>query len=393
MEAPRGFLALEDGLVFWGRVFGAPRLAVGEVCFNTSMTGYQEILTDPSYRGQIVVMTYPHIGNCGTNSLDAESQGPHVAGFVVRELCRVASNWRSEKSLDCYLQEHGVMGLEGVDTRALTKHLRVLGSLRGVLATEDVSPEEAVDRARSWDYRSQDFVREVSCLEPYLWDPKGVESRNWTLRRASEARPGDPERQSLYFDPLPTPSRRAVVYDCGVKRNILRRLRQEGFEVWVVPAATPALQALALRPDVIVFSNGPGDPARLSYLHQSAAELLGKAPILGICLGHQVLAHAVGGRTFKLKFGHRGANHPVQDLRGGPVWITSQNHGFAVDPESLPRDLVRMSQRSLYDGTCEALEFLEAPALSVQYHPEASPGPRDSTGIFSWIRDWAQKKG
>ncbi|CAF0704558.1 glutamine-hydrolyzing carbamoyl-phosphate synthase small subunit [Candidatus Methylacidithermus pantelleriae] len=391
MAEARGFLALEDGSVYRGRFLGVSGSVVGEVCFNTAMTGYQEILTDPSYRGQIVVMTYPHIGNYGINPWDAESDRPHVAGFVVHELCRSPSNWRSRQSLASYLKEHGIFALEGVDTRAITKRLRVCGSLRGVLAREEELPwHEAVDRARAWDYGQHDFVREVTCRQAYQWDPEGIQSQAWTLRRAKELGPeGNPEEER-YFEPVPPSEFRAVVYDCGVKRNILRRLRQEGFEVWVVPADTPPSQALSLGPHVAVFSNGPGDPARLSYLHEIASGLLGKVPILGICLGHQILAHAVGGRTFKLKFGHRGANHPVQTLATGTVWITSQNHGFAVDPQSLPPGLVEVTQRSLYDGTCEALEFTEVPAFSLQYHPEASPGPRDSTGIFRHVREWVK---
>jgi carbamoyl-phosphate synthase small subunit len=386
----RAILALEDGRVFAGTGFGAARTSTGEACFNTSMTGYQEILTDPSYRGQIVAMTYPMIGNYGVNPLDGESDRPHVRGFVVEELCPAPSNWRATESLDEYLVRWDIPGIQGIDTRALTRHLRTAGAMRAVLTSDPaVSDEDAVALARSAPPMSgSDFVHEVTTSRPYAWDPDGLESRPWAQHNASE--PADrfaaaPARGE-WFRPLPPPRHRIVAYDFGVKRNILRSLRQEGFEVEVVPAATPASEVLARNPDGVFLSNGPGDPAALGPIHEQVRLLAGKKPIFAICLGHQLLAHAFGGRTFKLKFGHRGGNQPVQDLRTGRVAITSQNHGFAVDADSLG-SAVEITHVNLNDGTVEGMRHRDAPIFSVQYHPEAAPGPSDAAYFFREFAD------
>ncbi len=345
-------LALEDGSVWRGQSFGAPRTSNGEVCFNTSMTGYQEILTDPSYRGQIVAMTYPLIGNTGINPLDIESSSgePHVAGLVVRELSPVVSSWRSEESLDAYLARHNIPGITGIDTRSLTLRLRTQGSLRGVLTTEKLSDAAAVDLAKKWNYLERDFVKEVTCAAPYDWDPKDKLSRKWTLVQGKRPAGAPPLTGEDYYEKLPPVKYRIVAYDFGLKTNILRRLRQNGFQVRVLPASTPAKEALATDPDGIFLSNGPGDPGVLTYAHDTVRDLVGKKPLFGICLGHQILGYALGGKTFKLKFGHRGGNQPVKDITTGRIAITSQNHGFAVDLKSLPprrgRDDADQPQRS-----------------------------------------------
>ena len=328
----RAILALEDGRIFEGESFGATGTRVGEVCFNTSMTGYQEVLTDPSYRGQIVAMTYPLIGNYGTNALDQESSEPHVRGFVIEELSEVPSNWRSELSLEDYLSRWKIPGVQGIDTRALTRHLRERGAMKACLTTETLSEKEAVAQAHEGEgVIGMDYVREVTTTAPYEWDPEGKLSAMWSVASGST--------EEIVRQPLPPVRHRVVAYDLGIKENILRRLRQNGFGVTVVPAATSADEVLALNPDGIFLSNGPGDPSAVPYAHESLRGLLGKKPIFGICLGHQILGFAVGGRTFKLKFGHRGGNQPVKDLRSGKVAITSQNHGFAVDAESLPKEM------------------------------------------------------
>jgi carbamoyl-phosphate synthase small subunit len=343
------------------------------------MSGYQEVLTDPSYRGQIVTMTYPMIGNYGINDLDDESSEPHVRGFVVEELCQVPSNWRSQESLDSYLKRWNIPGIQGIDTRALTKHLRTRGAMQAVITTE-LPPEQAVEAAKkSPPMSGSDYVKEVTTSKPYVWDPDDQESRAWDLPSPSQNREGGPHGAFL---PLPEPQHHIVAYDFGIKKNILRSLRQAGFRVEVVPATTKASEVIARNPDGVFLSNGPGDPAALDYIHAEIRQLIGVKPIFGICLGHQLLGHAFGGKTFKLKFGHRGGNQPVKDLRSGKVSITSQNHGFAIDPASLPSHIA-VTHINLNDGTVEGMRHREAPVMSVQYHPEAAPGPNDAKYFFA----------
>jgi len=380
-------LALEDGSVFHGQAFGARASACGEVCFNTSMTGYQEILTDPSYKGQIVTMTYPLIGNYGVNVQDVESWRPHVAGFVVRELSAVVSNWRADRSLAEYLEQNGIPAIQGLDTRALTKKLRVRGALNGFISTEGVSDEQALKRARQWPgLLGVDYVKEVTHQQPFLWDETDEQSAHFNLVHGP-AKAGLPTVRQ----PLPPADIPIVAYDYGMKYNILRRLRQHGFKVQVVPATATAVEALKHKPAGIFLSNGPGDPAAVPYAVQAVSELLRTGlPIFGICLGHQILGQAFGGKTFKLKFGHRGGNQPVKDLNSGRVEITAQNHGFAVDPKSLPVD-VAVERINLNDQTVEGLRHKTKPVFCVQYHPEASPGPHDSTLLFAEFRAMIEK--
>jgi carbamoyl-phosphate synthase small subunit len=376
----KALLALEDGRVFEGTAFGAEATHTGEICFNTSMTGYQEVLTDPSYRGQIVTMTYPLIGNYGVNPLDTESDQPHVRGFVIEELCEVPSNWRSTQTLNDYLKEWKVPGIQGIDTRALTSHLRTRGAMRAVITSSVLNVDEAVKlAAESPPMSGSDYVKEVTTKQSYRWDPEDTESRDWDIPSPSQNREGGPTGA---FHELPPVKHHIVAYDLGIKRNILRRLRQAGFCVDVVPATATAQEVLAKNPDGVFLSNGPGDPAALEYIHREVKQLIGVKPIFAICLGHQVLGHAYGGKTFKLKFGHRGGNQPVKDLRSGQVAITSQNHGFAIDPASLPGH-VEVTHINLNDGTVEGMRHREAPVLSVQYHPEAAPGPHDANYFFS----------
>ena len=346
------------------------------------MTGYQEVLTDPSYRGQIVAMTYPLVGNYGTNLLDVESEVPQVRGFVIEELSPLASNWRSQGSLHDFLFQHGVPGIQGIDTRALTRRLRNSGAMRACIAIEGVSDDEAIRLAQAVPYEGVDFVKEVTTASPYDWDSENSKSRKWMLARSELPPKTSADATGNFFEELPPPVHQIVAYDFGLKRNILRSLRRNGFAVKVVPAATPADEVLALEPEGVFLSNGPGDPATLGYAHQAVRALLGKQPMFGICLGHQVLALALGGKTFKLKFGHRGANQPVKDLRTGKVAITSQNHGYAVDPASLPSE-VEVTHINLNDGTVAGLRHKQFPAFSVQYHPEASPGPHDASYFFA----------
>lgn len=379
-----GLFALEDGRVFEGKAFGAVGTAVGEACFNTSMTGYQEILTDPSYRGQFVAMTYPQIGNYGVNERDGESEEPHVRGFLCEELCPEPSNWRSTESLDGYLKRWRIPGLEGVDTRALTKHLRTAGAMRAVLTTDGtLSAEGAVALARSSPpMEGSDYVREVSTAEGYRWDPEGVESRRWAIPNSCAPEGAlEPLASGGMVQPLPAAKYHIVAYDFGIKRNILRQLRQNGCSVDVVNARTAAEEVLARRPDGVFLSNGPGDPAALSAIHAEIRKLVTKVPIFAICLGHQILGHAFGGRTFKLKFGHRGGNQPVKDLRTGKIAITSQNHGFAVDDKGMGGQ-VEVTHVNLNDDTVEGLRHREYPVFGVQYHPEAAPGPSDACYFF-----------
>ena len=386
-------LALEDGSVWRGHAFGAPMTANGEVCFNTSMTGYQEILTDASYRGQIVTMTYPLIGNTGINTVDIEAKEPHVAGLIVRELSSVVSSWRSEESLDSYLRRYNIPGLTGIDTRSLTLRLRTQGSLRGVMTSEKISDAAAVDLAKKWSYLERDFVKEVTCPAAYDWDPGSTLSRKWTLIQGKRPEGAPPLTGDDYYASLPPVRHRIVAFDFGLKTNILRRLRQHGFGVRVVPATTTANEALASNPDGIFLSNGPGDPSVIKYAHETVRSLIGKKPIFGICLGHQILGYALGGKTYKLKFGHRGGNQPVKDLTTGRISITSQNHGFAVDPQSLPASEVETTQINLNDHTSEGLRHRSEPVFSVQYHPEAAPGPHDADYFFREFGNMIDKDG
>ncbi|MBW1953312.1 MAG: glutamine-hydrolyzing carbamoyl-phosphate synthase small subunit [Deltaproteobacteria bacterium] len=362
----RAYLALEDGLVLSGRSFTGPGEATGEVVFNTSMTGYQEILTDPSYKGQIVTMTYPLMGNYGVNLEDTESSRVQVEGFIVKEYHPYPSNWRSQGDLAAYLKQNRVLGIEGLDTRAATKHLREVGAMRGIISTEDLDPESLIRRARQLPrMEGLDLVRYVTCAAPYWWPeaapPPALDlSTLWAQRRHPKI----------------------IAYDFGVKFNILRRLAERGMEILVVPAMTPAAEILALEPAGIVLSNGPGDPAVVTYAIENTRQCLGVRPLFGICLGHQLLGLALGGRTFKLKFGHRGANQPVKNLLTGRVEITSQNHGFAVDSDSIPDPEVELTHINLNDGTLEGLRHRRLQAFSVQYHPEASPGPHDAGYLF-----------
>jgi carbamoyl-phosphate synthase small subunit len=383
----KAVLALEDGSVFHGEGFGARASACGEVCFNTSMTGYQEILTDPSYKGQIVTMTYPHIGNYGVNAVDVESWQPHVAGFVVREVSPVVSNWRADSSLGEYLAKHNLPGIQGIDTRALTKKLRVRGALNGFISTEGISDAEAIRRAEEFVFVGVDYVKEVTHKQAFRWDERDEQSASFNIVRGNAA----PDARNVR-DPLPPADIPIVAYDFGMKYNILRRLRQHGFAVQVVPANTPAADALKYKPSGIFLSNGPGDPSALGYAVQAVSDLVKSGiPIFGICLGHQILGQAFGGKTFKLKFGHRGANQPVKDLESGKVEITSQNHGFAVDAQSMPAD-VSVNRINLNDHTVEGLCHKTKPIFCVQYHPEASPGPHDSTPLFREFRELIQAR-
>jgi len=370
-----GILALEDGRIFRGRAFGATGETTGEVVFNTSMSGYQEVLTDPSYRGQIVTMTCPEIGNYGTNADDVESAGPQVRGFVVRSVSVLPSSWRARQGLPQYLREHEIVGLSDIDTRALTRHLRTRGAMKGVISCVDRDEASLVRKAKQApDLGDQDLVGAVSCHQSYAWD-----------------QPRDPRwRSRMVMDP-PHRRLRCAAYDFGLKRNILRLLNESGFDLTVVPATTSADEVLAAAPDAVFLSNGPGDPTAPGYAIRTVSELIGKLPIFGICLGHQIAALALGAKTFKLKFGHRGANHPVKDLRSGEVAITSQNHGYAVDPESLPGH-VQMTHVNLNDGTCEGFVDPQAGLLAIQYHPESSPGPHDSFSLFREFRALAESR-
>jgi carbamoyl-phosphate synthase small subunit len=358
----KALLVLADGTVFEGRSFGARGETAGEVVFNTSMSGYQEILTDPSYRAQIVVMTYPLIGNYGVNALDVESGCPQAAGLVVREQEPHPSNWRAERPLSAYLEANGIVGIEGIDTRALTRRLRTAGVMAGVVSSVDCDPRSLCEKARAVPSMvGRDLVREVSCREPYVWRGGGTPAPWGAAPRRSELR--------------------VVAYDFGIKWNLLRRLVDVGCEVTVVPAGTSAAQVLAREPDGVFLSNGPGDPAALGGIVENVRALLGKRPLFGVCLGHQLLSLAAGGTTYKLRFGHRGGNQPVMEIESGRVAVTSHNHGFAADAESL-RGRARVTHLNLNDRTVEGLSLDDLDAFSVQYHPEAAPGPHDAGDLF-----------
>jgi carbamoyl-phosphate synthase small subunit len=376
----KAFLVLFDGTVFEGWSFGAEGETVGEVVFNTSMTGYQEILTDPSYKGQIVAMTYSQIGNYGINDEDMESGIPNVEGFIAKEFFDFPSNWRSQKNLAQYLRENNKVGIHGIDTRALTKHLRDNGVQMGIISTIDPDPRSLLNKIRQHPgISSFDLVKEVTTRQTYKW----TESV-WKLGNSAEARKrGSTEGNNLKL-------RKVVVYDFGVKMNILRHLVNAGFDVTVVPAQTSAEEALDMNPDGIVLSNGPGDPETVTYGIKAAKKLMGKRPVLGICLGHQILGLAMGGRTYKLKFGHHGGNHPVMDLSTRKVDITSQNHNYCVDVNSL-HGQVELTHKNLYDGTEEGMRHAELPVISFQHHPEAGPGPNDSGNIFRKFMEMIEK--
>jgi carbamoyl-phosphate synthase small subunit len=362
-------LSLENGTLFTAEAFGAPGEVTGEVVFNTSITGYQEIFTDPSYCGQIVTLTYPLIGNYGINGEDLESARPQVRGVIVRESSGIFSNFRADKSLPSWLREHNVMAIEGLDTRMLTRMLRTDGSLRGVISTIDMDDASLQAKASSSpSMNGLDLATKVTCERPYSWDEADITP--FALGQASR-----PEGTGRRF--------KVVAYDFGIKRNILRRLVRYGCVVTVVPAGFPAADVLAMKPDGIFLSNGPGDPAAVSVGIRNINALIGKLPIFGICLGHQLLALAFGGKTYKLKFGHRGGNHPVKNLLTGKIEITSQNHGFAVDGQSLDPSNLEITHINLYDQTNEGFRHRELPIFSVQYHPEASPGPHDSDYLFA----------
>jgi len=389
-------LALADGTVFHGCNFGAEGEAFGEICFNTGMVGYQEVLTDPSYRGQIVTMTYPEIGNYGINPDDMESWRPWVEGFIVREYNEVASNWRADRGLGEFLADHGIVGISDIDTRKLTSHLRDNGWQMGIISTEDLDPDALVERATELPPLSgRDLVREVVHDAPRRWGPEGYLAdegtdfpRVFTPFGGRGISPvGYLDAEELWF------GFRVVVIDCGVKQNILRHLVQRRCEVIVTPCTTSAEQILAWEPDGVVVSNGPGDPAALVYVIDTVKALTEtEMPVFGICLGQQLLGHAFGGATYKLKYGHRGCNHPVKRLETGAVEITTQNHGYCVDPDSLPDD-VEITHINLNDNSLEGMRHTKLPIFSVQYHPEAGPGPHDSHYLFDIFIDHMKAAG
>ncbi|XVF17068.1 hypothetical protein REPUB_Repub10bG0085500 [Reevesia pubescens] len=357
-------LVLEDGSIWRAKSFGASGTQVGEVVFNTSLTGYQEILTDPSYAGQFVLMTNPHIGNTGVNFDDEESRQCFLAGLVIRSLSITTSNWRCAETLGDYLAESNIMGIYDVDTRAITRRLRQDGSLIGVLSTEQSkSDEELLEMSRSWDIVGIDLISGVTCNAPYEWVDKT--KSQWDFNT------NERDRETY----------RVIAYDFGIKHNILRRLASYGCKITVVPSTWPAAETLKLKPDGVLFSNGPGDPSAVPYAVETVKEILGKVPVFGICMGHQLLGQALGGKTFKMKFGHHGGNHPVRNIRNGRVEISAQNHNYAVDPASLPEG-VEVTHVNLNDGSCAGLAYPALNIMSLQYHPEASPGPHDSDCAF-----------
>lgn len=360
----KAILLLEDGTVFEGKAFGAKGQNCGEVVFNTSMTGYQEILTDPSYNEQIITMTYPLIGNYGTNKADAESRKIFAGGLIVKENCIYPSNWRNKNPLNDYLKKNNVVGLEGIDTRKLVRHIRTEGAMRGIISSTEFRITTLAKKLQAYPgLVGRDIVKDVTVKKPYNWNEGVINIFN--------NRPTRPENKY-----------RVVAFDFGIKHNILRLLCSHGCDVCVVPAGTSAKEVLSRKPDGVFLSNGPGDPAAVSYAIKTVKNLLGKLPIFGICLGHQILALAMGGRTYKLKFGHRGANHPVKNLQTGRIEVTTQNHGFCVDIDSLKGKNVKLTHINLNDNTIEGIRCDKVSAFSVQYHPEASPGPHDSNYLF-----------
>ena len=386
-------LVLEDGTIFRGEGFGARTTVVGEVVFNTSLTGYQEVITDPSYRGQMVCMTLPHVGNTGVNAEDVESDRPQITAFIVREVSPVVSNWRANETLPAYLARHSIPGISEIDTRALTRLLREKGVLAAALCTDgSCSVEQLLEQARIWEgIDGRDLVREVTCQEPYDWLDATREA--WTPVPAGHDHARSPQAAKGQPSAAPEDSQLPLVvaYDFGIKHNILRRLASHGLRVTVVPAHTPAAEVLALSPDGIFLSNGPGDPAALPYAAEAVAALLHSgAPLFGICLGHQIIGRALGGRTYKLKFGHHGSNQPVSDVDATNVQITAQNHNYAVDESSLPANVL-VTHRNLNDGTVEGLRLTDRPVFCVQYHPEASPGPHDADLLFARFAEMVWK--
>jgi len=383
-EKRSAILALEDGSIYRGRAFGAAATVIGEAVFNTSMTGYQEVLTDPSYYGQIVTMTAPQIGNYGVNPEDEESDGPKVKGFVIRDLSPITSNWRSRQSLPDYLAQHGIPAISGIDTRAVTKKLRVAGAMKCCLSTMEISDREALEQARSWEgLVGIDYVKEVTAAEIYKWDERKQSPVPFTVEGTCLAAPSL-ERRKYHV----------AAFDLGAKFNIFRKLAYHGFDVTVVPANTTFEAIEDLKPDGVFLSNGPGDPAAVPYVHKTVAKVIEKYPTFGICMGNQMLTHALGAKTFKLKFGHRGANQPVKNLETGKVSITSQNHGFAAKKEDLENLGAVVTEINLNDQTVEGLRHKDLPVFSVQYHPEASPGPHDSDPLFDSFYDMiARVKG
>jgi carbamoyl-phosphate synthase small subunit len=369
-----GVLALEDGSVFRGRAFGADATIAGECVFNTSMTGYQEIITDPSYFGQIVTMTAVQIGNYGINAEDAEASVPKCSGFVVRELSPVVSNWRSQLSLEDYLKKYGIPGISEVDTRALTKKLRVDGAMKACLSTQPISDEEAVKLARNWrNMAGADYVKDVTSRKAHIWS--STDAANFNT-------PYMPVGTTMNAPGIPAKRFKVAAFDYGAKFSIYRKLVRHGFDVQVLPATATAEEVRELKPDAVFLSNGPGDPAALPYIHKTVTALLPEFPMFGICLGHQMITHALGGTTFKLKFGHRGGNQPVKNLETGKVSITAQNHGFATDPKSIESRGAKVTEINLNDNTVEGLRHMKLPVFSVQYHPEAAPGPNDADPLF-----------